>query len=220
MKTLSVLTAVAAWPFFQAAAEVAEIPHGEYLELHACDLFTGGCTASAQITLGGRSLVRVWNFEAGDLAGLTVVVLETAGENLSLPGSSAESTMVYLPEQASGAQRDALLLWLKGNEVAVTGFRVVPVSYWRDGPVVSVRAGEGIGFSTRAIEACDAGSCGEQLWYSPRGKIGAFTVLVNERSHVEEPALKLSWKDNSSKSVFFGRFGVPDQGGFTLTALP
>ena len=105
VKTLSVLTAVAAWPFFQAAAEVAEIPHGEYLELHACDLFTGGCTASAQITLGGRSLVRVWNFEAGDLAGLTVVVLETAGENLSLPGSSAESTMVYLPEQASGAQR-------------------------------------------------------------------------------------------------------------------
>ena len=83
VKTLSVSMAVAAWPMFQAAAEFTEIPRGEDLELHACDLSTGGGTASAQITLGGRSLVRVGNFEAGHLAGLTVVVPEVADENLS-----------------------------------------------------------------------------------------------------------------------------------------
>ncbi len=205
---------------FSLHAAGRSAPQGEYVELHACDLYTGGCTASAQITLGGRSVVRVWSFESGELAGLTTAVLEVAEANLALPDTKASQVMVYLPEQATEVQRDFLLGWLKENGVAVTETRVMPVSYRREGPVVTVGVGDGLGFSTRAIEACDAGSCGEQLWYSPRGKIGAFTVLVNERSHVEEPALELSWKDNSSKSVFFGKFGVAEKGGFTLTSIP
>jgi hypothetical protein len=199
----------------------AELLRGEYAELHDCELYTGGCTASAQATQDGRSVLRVWNFEAGsgELSGLTVAVLEIADGSLAMPGTTAKSAVAYLPEGASAAQGEALLFWLKDNDVRVTRSLIKPIEYSRDGAVISFAAGDGIGFSTREIEHCDAGSCGEQLWYSPRGKTGDFTVLVNEVSHVKEPALQLLWKDHSSKSVFFGRFGTSDPATFTLAVL-
>lgn len=199
----------------------AEEPRGEYVELHACEVYTGGCTASAQATLGGRSMLRVWHFDsAGDLAGLSAAALEVANANLAVKDTEASHTVVYLPEGASDAQRGEMREWLARSGVDISESRVVPVSYKRDGSVISVAAGDGVSFSTRAIEACDAGSCGEQLWYSPRGRTGSFTVLVNSHSEVVEPAVKLSWKDHGAKSVFYGRFGEPEKAEFTMAALP
>lgn len=200
-------------------------PSGEYVELHACEVYTGGCTASAQATLGGRSVLRVWNFQAGesggvDIAGQTVMALEVANENLAMPSTQAVRAVVYLSDTASAAQRDGLLSWLTQAGVKVEEARVVPLGYTRSGSQIIVKGGKELSFSTRAIEACDSGSCGEQLWYEPRGKMDSFTVLVNEHSSVEEPALKLAWKDHSAKSVFFGKFGGEKQSGFQLAGLP
>ena len=201
------------------------IRQGEYLELHACEVYTGGCTASAQATQGGRSVVRVWKFaddpqQNGDLAGLPLVVLQVADANLAMPATTVKSSVAYLPSQASDSQGQGLLAWLKANGIAVTETKVSEISYRREGSVAEVSAGAGIRFKTRALEACDAGGCGEQLWYAPRGKTGAYTVLVNDRSVIEEPALALSWSDHSAKSVFFGRFGSPEPADFTLAAIP
>jgi len=199
-------------------------PSGEYAEVHACEVYTGGCTASAQATLGGRSVLRVWNFQSGqsagaDLAGQTVMVLEVANENLAMPKTQAAQAVVYLPESATQAQREGLLVWLAQSGVKVGETRVVPVSYQRDGARIGASGGPEVSFSTRAIESCDSGSCGEQLWYEPRGQTDGFTVLVNEHSSVSEPALKLSWKDHSAKSVFFGKFGEGKHGGFQLAGI-
>lgn len=197
-------------------------PRGEYAEVHSCEVYTGGCTASAQATLGGRTVLRVWNFEPGqgDLSGLSAAVLEVADANLAMKDTVPTASVVYLPEQASEKQRTTLLGWLEKNGVTVTDSRVKSIVYSREGSMISFSAGPEIGFTTRAIENCDAGSCGEQLWYVPRGGTEAYTVLVNERSHVEEPALRLSWKDNSAKSVFFGKFGDNNQAVFTQAELP
>ncbi len=200
-------------------------PSGEYAELHACEVYTGGCTASAQSTTGGRSLLRVWKFDSGSVGntpvdGLSVVVLEMADANLALPDTKAKATVAYLPSQATAEQRSALLEFLKNSGVPVTDTQVVPVTYKRDAACLSVAAGEKVDFTTRAIEHCDSGACGEQLWYEPRGQIGAYTVLVDDHSRVDEPKFQLIWKDNSAKSVFFGRFGGPDKPEFTLAAIP
>jgi hypothetical protein len=217
---LSLLSAVP----LTASLAVAGFPSGEYVELHACEVYTGGCTASAQATLGGRSVLRVWNIQSGeagkaDLSGQTVMVLEVANENLAMPKTRATHAVAYLPESATGAQRDGLLAWLAESGVKPDETRVVPVAYRRDGAKIAASGGKEVNFTTRAIEACDSGSCGEQLWYEPRGKTDGFTVLVNDRSSVEEPALKLAWKDHSAKSVFFGKFGGSGQGGFQLAGL-
>jgi len=215
MKSLLVVAAGLALSL-NAQAKEREGLSGEYVELHACEVYTGGCTASAQITQGGRSLVRVWNFSDGQ----TAVVLETADQNLALPDTRAKSTVMYLPEQASGAQREEMSRWLKESGVTATQTRVVPISYQREGAHIAVKAGEAVAFSTRAIDACDAGGCGEQLWYTPRGHTGAYTVLVNDQSSVEEPLLRLSWKDHAAKSIFFGKFGTAEPPEFTLASIP
>lgn len=222
MKTLlfSLLMALPAW----ALAAGGDGPTGEYAELHACEVYTGGCTASAQATLGGRSVLRVWNFQSGkaakaDLAGLSAVVLEVADANLAMKGTTPSGAIVYLPKDASPAQKEGLLSWLASQGVKVSESRLAPVSYHRDGAKLSVSAGEDVAFTTRAIEACDSGSCGEQLWYEPRGQTDGFTVLVNDHSSVTEPAFKLSWKDHSAKSVFFGKFGSDQHAGFQLAGI-
>lgn len=201
------------------------VPHGEYLELHACEVYTGGCTASAQATQGGRSVVRVWKFaenpgQNGDLAGLAVVALQIADANLAMPDTTVKASVIYLPSEASDSQRQGLMAWLAANGISSGDVKIRDISYRREGSVAEVSAGSGLRFQTRALEACDAGGCGEQLWYAPRGKTGAYTVLVNDRSAVDEPALALSWKDHAAKSVFFGKFGTPEPADFTLAAMP
>ncbi len=208
-----------------AGAAVAAGPQGDYAELHSCEVYTGGCTASAWSSSAGRCTVRVWKIEAGeangiDLAGLPVVVLEIGKENLAMRGVTAMAAVAYLPEEASSEQRQELEKWLKGEGVVVTKARVVPISYARDGADITVRAGREISFATRAIGHCETGSCDESLWYEPRGKVGAYTVLMNDESVVDEPDLKISWKDHSSKSVFFGHFGVREAAVFSLASVP
>lgn len=208
-----------------AAALWAAEPQGEYVELHSCEVYTGGCTASAWSTLGGRSVVRVWKFEKAsengiDLAGLSVAVLEVGTENLAMKGNPATASVVYLPEAATPEQRVALLTWVRAKGDPATVSKVVPISYRQDGAEITVQAGKEIFFSTRAIAHCDSGSCGESLWYEPRGDIGAYTVLVNDEASIAEPALQLAWKDNSSKSVFFGHFGHRQAAVFSLASIP
>jgi hypothetical protein len=210
--------------FSAASAASPGAPAGEYAELHSCEVYTGGCTASAQSTTGGRSLLRVWKFDHGavgatPLDGLCVIVLEQAEANLALPDTRAKQTVAYLPSTATEAQRQALRKFLSGEGLSLTSIKTLPISYSRDGGTLSVRAGDGVEFSTRALEHCDSGGCGEQLWYAPRGMSGSYTVLVNDHSRVEEPDAQLIWRDNAAKSVFFGRFGLPAKPEFTLASI-
>lgn len=197
---------------------------GEYLELHSCEVYTGGCTASSQCTTGGRSLLRVWKFEKAELEGvrldgLSAVVLEIADANLALPETKVKEAVAYLPDSATAVQRKALTDFLVREGIHATTAKVVPISYTREGGVVSLRAGDGVQFTTRALEHCDAGGCGEQLWYAPRSLNGAYTVLVNEDSRVEEPRVHLIWRDNAAKSVFFGHFGTSAKPEFSLASI-
>lgn len=172
------------------AAFVAAVAHGTaraddvrgtVVELRSCELYTGGCTASAEATLGGRSMLRLWNIASGqqdgvDLAGLNVASLETADANLALAGTRPRATVVYVPENAIQTQRAALVSWLKSTALP----KFAP-------------------FGT--------GSCGEALWYEPRTRVNHFSVVLNEASGVDEPLLLLRWKNNRSRSVVVGEFG-------------
>jgi Protein of unknown function (DUF1326) len=229
MKTLICAAFLASFlPGYLRGASVA--PSGEVVELHACELYTGGCTASAQSTLGGRSLLRVWSFEKGaqdgvELRGLQIGALQIAEENLAFRATRPSATVIYLPAQASDAQRGALVSWLRhANPEFAAGpliQKIAEISLSREGSNVAARIGRSITLQTRAIEHCDAGGCGESLWYSPRSKTGSFTVLVDERSSVQEPAVSLVWKSSGAKNVFLARFGGGEnpEPSFSLAAL-
>jgi hypothetical protein len=63
-------------------------PRGSLMEVHSCELYAGGCVVSSEATLGGRYMLRAWNFSGGsfagsDLAGLQVALLESSSDNLA-----------------------------------------------------------------------------------------------------------------------------------------
>ncbi|HTL17087.1 MAG TPA: hypothetical protein VL793_07615, partial [Patescibacteria group bacterium] len=83
--------AVAALSCFICRQTLAETqPSGSVLELHSCELYAGGCIVSSEATLGGRYMVRAWNFNGGsfqgaELAGMSLAVLQSSGDNLAEP---------------------------------------------------------------------------------------------------------------------------------------
>ena len=80
MKTVAFILSGLVW-MAASASRASEASRGDVLELYSCEVFTGGCTASAEATLEGRYALRAWHFTSGPLNGLTVATLQVADEN-------------------------------------------------------------------------------------------------------------------------------------------
>ena len=191
-------------------------PRGTLLELHSCELYAGGCIVSSEATLGGRYMVRAWNFSGGsfggsDLAGLQVAVLQSASENLAADQTDPGQVVVYLPESANGEQQGALLGWLRSSQSdlkdAKLQTRTVALHFASTASGCAFSAGKFLAVKTAPLETCETGACGEALWYTPRSETSVFTVAVDRASQVTEPLLKLKWNDAGKRSVFLAKFG-------------
>ena len=189
-------------------------PSGEFVELHSCDLYTGGCTASSESTLLGRELFRVWSINQGtwnhqDLAGLKVALLELGSVNLAEKGAAADRAKIYIPKGLPPAQKEALLSWLAAQEVTPASARVVDaeIVYQRLGSVADVAVDNSIAFSTMAIGKCSSGACGQALWYEPRARHAAFEVVASQVSTIRDATLNFSWTDHNRPNVFLASFG-------------
>lgn len=195
--------------------QAADAPRGELLELHSCQLYIGGCIASAEATQEGQCLLRVWSFTGGSyggthLGGLPVALLEVADQNLAVNGSQPAESMIYLPQSATPAQAAALIDWLKSAnpELARTKLRTrtAPMEFTHTRSTVSFSAGDFLQIETKPFAPCGLVSCGESLWYTPRSRLTSYTVGVTSQAVVREPALALRWIDHGKNNVFEGRF--------------
>jgi hypothetical protein len=191
-------------------------PRGSLMEVHSCELYAGGCVVSSESTLGGRYMLRAWNFSGGsfsgtELAGLQVALLESSSDNLAASKTTADRAIVYLPQNATAAQRKALLAWIKLGapelKSAKLQTQVAPLRLEKSENGYQFSAGDTISVSASTSAACGMGSCGEELWYTPRSTTTVFTVVANRSSHVSEPWLKLKWDDAGKRSVFLAKFG-------------
>jgi Protein of unknown function (DUF1326) len=193
----------------------AEAPRGNLLELHSCALYAGGCVVSSQSTLGGRYMLRAWQFTAGsyagtDLAGLQLALLQASSENLAEPGSDSGEAVVYLPQSASATQREALLSWLKSTVPDLNhrqfAQRVLSLRFSETQSGWAFAAGDTVAMEVTAPEHCETGACGESLWYEPQSATTLYTVALNRSAQISEPLLKLRWSDAGKRSVFVARF--------------
>jgi hypothetical protein len=215
MKTVAfLLTGIACFLGRDALADGQ--PRGTLLELHSCEVYAGGCIVSSEATLGGRYMVRAWNFSGGSfdgsgLAGLQVAVLQSATENLAAAKTDPGQVVVYLPESANAKQQAALLGWLRSSQPdlkdAKLQTRTVALRFESTVSGCAFSAGKFLAVKTAPIETCETGACGEALWYTPRSETSVFTVAVDRASQVTEPLLKLKWNDAGKRSVFLAKFG-------------
>src|SRR6266404_6209497 len=91
------------------SASASDMPHGNLLELHSCQLYIGGCIASSEMTQDGRYQLRVWTFASGshrgvEFRGLQIALLEAADQNLAVAGTQPTESMAYLPQSATPVQ--------------------------------------------------------------------------------------------------------------------
>ncbi len=192
-------------------------PRGRFVELHSCELFAGSCVVSAEANVTGNYVLRAWQFEDGAIAGvplrgLSVALLESGDQNLAVPENAASSAVVYLPPSLTPEQRAVLLTWAGQNTRAtLVGTRVIPLQIAFTGDRVSFSAGRDIAFVADAPPPCTTlASCGEMLWYEPRGAATSFVVDQLDRSRIVEPLLTLTWMDHGRRTLFAGRFGDPE----------
>lgn len=174
---------------------------------------------SGQATLSGRHTLQIWDVTAGDwqgvnLAGLRFAVLEAGIENLAVENTRADQAVVYLPDQASNAQRQALVEWVRTHNpqlaTAQLQTRTVPISLTSSTNGAAFRAGSFVALKTAPLGDCANRVCGESLWYRPSTPTSVFTVALNESSTIQEPLLQLTWEDFGKRSVFVARFGVTE----------
>jgi len=189
-------------------------PSGEFVELHSCDLYTGGCTASSESTLLGRQLLRVWAIREGtwndqDLADLKVAVLEVGSGNLAEKEESAKRAEIFVPKGLDAGRKEALLSWVTSQAAMPASTRVLEdeISYERSGSAAKVAVGHSISLSTMTIAKCDLGGCGQTLWYEPQAKHSLFEVLASRVSRIRDSRLDFLWTDYDRPNVFLAGFG-------------
>jgi hypothetical protein len=197
-------------------------PSGEFVELHSCDLYTGGCTASSESTLLGRQLFRVWSISQGtwnnqNLAGLQVALLELGSVNLAEKGALAEKAEVFVPKGLEPSQKEALLSWVNSQGITPASTRVMEaeITYQRSGCTANVAVGDYISLSTMAIGTCSSGACGQALWYQPRARHSSFEVVASRASKIRDSSVNFLWTDHDRPNVFLASFG-PDENSAQL----
>jgi hypothetical protein len=195
-------------------------PSGEFLELHSCDLYTGGCTASSESTLLGRQLFRVWSIRQGtwdnqDLADLKVALLETGSVNLAEKGALGEKAEIIAPKGLEPARKQALLSWVvsQGTIPVSTSVVEAAITYHRTGYAADVAVGDFVSLSTTAIGKCSSGACGQTLWYEPGAKHRSVEVVASRVSKIRDSSLDFLWSDHDRPNVFLGSFGSEGNSG-------
>ncbi|HWD93488.1 MAG TPA: DUF1326 domain-containing protein [Verrucomicrobiae bacterium] len=198
------------------AAFAGEAPRGSVLELHSCEVYAGPCVVSSESPQEGRCMARAWDFTGGsfngtDFSGLKIAVLQDSPDNLAETDSKSGDAVVYLPQNATQTQRDALLAWLKSSQAdfhpAKLQTRVAPLQFTKSDQGYAFSAGNFLSVRTAPLDKCNMGNCGESLAYQPRAHTSLFTVALNNGSRVSEPLLKLRWEASGERNIFLGRFG-------------
>jgi hypothetical protein len=206
---------------FVALAPCSAIePSGEFVELHSCDLYTGGCTASSESTLLGRQLFRVWSIYQGvwdnqDLSGLKIALLEVGSENLAEKGALPERAEIFVPKGLAAAQKRELLSWVRTQVNVPSSTPVVEtdIVYQRSGAEAEVVVGDIAALSTMAIGKCSSGACGQALWYEPQISHSSFEVVTSRSSKIHDSDLNFLWTDHDRPNVFLSHFGPIDSTG-------
>jgi hypothetical protein len=219
-KEAAVKTHILFFSVFVALAPCFAVePSGEFVELHSCDLYTGGCTASSESTLLGRQLFRVWSINQGtwddqDLTGLKIALLEVGSENLAEKGAAAEKAKIFVPKGLVPAQKRALLSWVATQGIAPSSTSVVEadITYQRSGAEAEVAVGN-ISLSTMPIGKCSSGACGQALWYEPQINHSSFEVVASRVSKIYDSDLNFLWTDHDRPNVFLSHFGPIDSTG-------
>ena len=155
-----------------------------------------------------------WHFDEGsaegvDLAGLTVVALVGAEENLA-EGTTRES-ILYVPADASETEQQALRGWAAANHGALLGtvadVVATPIAFTREGEAFAVTVADEIALEGNLMPDRECCKMPYQVWYEPFDQIDDAIVGCAKTFSCDGNRLGEAWSRTEENCVFTGRFG-------------
>jgi hypothetical protein len=219
MKYTSVAAAVILAGAVSVSADSSAIT-GDYVEARTAEVFTGGCIMNMEGETSGREAVMAWRVNRGAyggvaLDGLKVVAIVAGDVNLGtheLGGAAPKeiSSIVFVDDRATGAQRDALVSLARSLSNGLIGqaadVRASSVTFERGSETISVQAGSArLNVGTRLEHNP---SCGAVKWFEPLGKVDAAAIGMTKMFTFADPALDRRWQQIDRRSAFFGTFNL------------
>ncbi|HEX9944432.1 MAG TPA: DUF1326 domain-containing protein [Thermoanaerobaculia bacterium] len=204
---------------------------GDYLEARTSDVYTGSCFANSEINLQGQEAVFAWRVRQGawrgvPMEGLSVVAVVRAAATLGDPTRSPlpAHSVVLVDERADAAQRDALVGFARemaGDLLAdVVAIESVPIDFSVSSGAdhaghhaavglsasASLKAGEDVELSTRAMNHNDHICGNEEVYYPPLTATTEAVPAVTLTHAFRGQELGKTWSSPGKRSAFVGRF--------------
>jgi len=187
---------------------------GRFVELRSASVFAGACHFNSEVDHQGRRALIGWSIDSGSwngvpLGGLSVVAAIGSDVNLSREGE--RTSILWIDDRASDAQRQAVVSWLATHHGEVLGGRPgaersarIGLSITADGFALDVPGfarAEGASLGDRAC--C---SMPENVWYEPMG--GSVDVVVGQATicRFEGTETIDAWTHQDQNNAFVGHF--------------
>lgn len=191
---------------------------GVYVEARSAQVFIGGCIWNSEAMTIGREAIMAWRIDKGsidglDVAGLSVVAAIAGDENLAINPDAARRTVLFVDDDASNMQQEALAARYAAENAPMFGEVVevvaAPISFEATADGYRVQAGDDVALETKALHVDHKrlNQCGEAQWYQPFVELDDSTLGVAVEHSYQGRALRTRWSDPNKQSAFFGRFG-------------
>jgi hypothetical protein len=190
---------------------------GRYVEARSASVFAGACHYGAEYTTQGREAVLAWELEGGSVEGVSLAGVELAAAvradaNLAEP-DAARSSVVYLDQDASQAQREAALAWMRREHGALLGdieeVRTGPLEVELDGDAYRVQAADWVRLEGVAMPDRACCSMPSNVWYGPMVALEGRLVGESSLFAVSDPALGPSFERRAENDAFLGTLAAP-----------
>ncbi len=195
---------------------------GDYIEVRSCDVFTGPCSASSEIGHEGKEAILVWSVQQGawnnvDLAGLTVIAIVRTDETLGdiKYRQPKGRTVLILDEKANPRQQAALADFAKASaskligQVILTRAEQIDIAIGKRtkaGARATVKAGQMVDISTRALSHDVLGCGNDYVYYPPLTKVQNAAPAFTQLFAYQGKGLNLNWVRVGMRSAFVAVF--------------
>ncbi len=218
MKKNLIFTALALLAAIGMAFAVQATPvQGEYLEARAASVYIGACHFGAEFVEGGKEATLIWNIQSGSwdnvsLAGLTVVAIVTAQDNLAIDTETRKSVL-YVDVNATAQQRTAVTHLMQTKRAAILGklvaTKVAPITFKKDSTKYDVQVGEILTLTANRYP-CAGCTQPHQIWYKPLTDIqNAIVGKSDTYRYKDKDTLPVMWSQGGQENnVFVGSFTI------------
>jgi hypothetical protein len=213
---LPILGVALATTLLAGAAQAAPAVTGDYVESRSANVYIGACHHEGEVQTAGRNALLAWSFKDGsvngvDLKGVNAVAV-VAGDRYLAMDEAQRRSVLYVSDQATPAQREAVVALLKERAPKALGevveVKTAPISFDASGELYRVQV---TGVAFMKIKKQTQATCCKQpyeIWGKPFVPVAAAKAGYCVGVEYKDKGLVQAWSATDQNNAFFGQFSL------------